>query len=80
MPYSLAVSTMAEIQEAIEKLPTLEKRALSAWLSSQNDHPMSEQEEAALLASLDKAARELDAGRGLPIDQVRDQLRQLASK
>ena len=33
---------------------------------------MSEAEEAALLARLDKAAAELDAGKGVPIERVRD--------
>lgn len=32
------VSTIAEIQEAIEKLPPQEKHALSTWLSSQKDY------------------------------------------
>ena len=31
------VSTMAEIQEAIEKLPPQEKHALSVWLSGHED-------------------------------------------
>ena len=36
---------------------------------------MSEAEEAALLASLDKAAAQLDAGQGIPIERVRESLR-----
>ncbi|MBI5383173.1 MAG: hypothetical protein HZA90_00655 [Verrucomicrobia bacterium] len=74
------MSTMTEIQQAIEGLPATEKKALSAWLSSQQESEMSPQEEAALLASLDKAARQLDAGLGVPIDQARGMVRQWASK
>ena len=78
--YSIAVSTMTEIQGAIEKLPVKEKKALSTWLSSQDESEMSADEEAALLASLDKAAQQLDAGRGVPIDRARNMVRQWASK
>jgi len=74
------MSTMTEIQQAIEKLPPKEKKALSAWLSSQADSEMSEQEEAALLASLDRAARQLDAGEGVPIEQVQKLVGQWASE
>ena len=35
-------------------------------------------EEAALLASLDKAAAELDAGKGIPIERVRENIREWA--
>ena len=35
-------------------------------------------EEAALLASLDKAAAELDAGKGVPIERVREDVREWA--
>ena len=74
------MSTLAEIQQAIEKLPAKEKSALAAWLESQEQPIMSEREEAALLASLDKAARELDAGQGVPIDEVRGMVGKWATK
>ena len=38
---------------------------------------MSDAEEAALLARLDKAAAELDASKGVPAARVREQIRQL---
>ena len=41
---------------------------------------MSEAEEAALLASLDQAAAELDAGKGIPIERVREDIRRWAGK
>jgi hypothetical protein len=70
--YNFTVSTITEIQEAIDKLPAKERSALAAWLRSQDQPRMSEKEEAALLASLDKAATELDAGRGVPVERVRE--------
>jgi hypothetical protein len=62
---------MTETQQAIEGLPAKEKKALSAWLSSQQESDLPPQEEAALLASLDAAGRQLEAGLGVPIDQLR---------
>ena len=41
---------------------------------------MSGAEEAALLASLDKAAVELDAGKGIPVERVREDIRRWAGK
>ncbi|HEX4707236.1 MAG TPA: hypothetical protein VH229_05840 [Candidatus Udaeobacter sp.] len=46
------MSTIAEIQEAIEKLPANEKSALAVWLQSQEEPIISEAEEKALLARL----------------------------
>ena len=74
------MSTKTEIQQAIERLPAHEKKALSAWFSSQDEPEMSAAEEAALLASLDKAAQQLEAGQGTPIEQVPGMVRQWASK
>jgi len=54
------MSAVLEIQEAIEKLTPTEKAALTAWLQSQEEPILSEREEAALLASLDQAAREFE--------------------
>ena len=74
------MSTMAESQQAIEGLPATEKKALSGWLSSRQEPEMSAEEEAALLASLDKAGRQLDAGLGVPSEQVRGMLGPWISK
>ncbi len=74
------VSTMAEIQRAIDELPAIDKKALSAWLSSQQEPEMSPEEETALLASLDKAARQLDAGLGVSLDQARGMVRRWTSR
>ena len=74
------MSTMTEIQEAIEKLPSSEKSALAAWLQSKEEPIMSEAEETVLLARLDKAAAELDAGKGVPLERVREEIRGWAGK
>src|SRR5881392_2621565 len=74
------MSTITEIQEAIEKLPSSEKSALAAWLQSKDEPIMSEAEETALLARLDKAAAELDAGKGIPLERVREKIRGWAGK
>lgn len=74
------MSTIAEIQEAIEKLPPQEKEALSTWLLSHEETPMSAGEEADLLASLERAERQLDAGQGVPMDKARDMVRKWVSK
>jgi len=74
------MSSITEIQEAIGRLPEKEKSALAAWLQSQDEPVLSEAEEAALLARLDKAARELDAGKGVSLERVREQIRGWATK
>ena len=74
------MSTITEIRAAIEKLPTNEKSALVTWLQSQEEPIMSEAEERALLARLDKAAAELDAGKGVPLERVREKIRGWAGK
>ncbi len=74
------MSTIAEIQEAIGKLPAKEKSALSAWLQSQDEPVLSKSEEATLLARLDKAAAELNAGEGVPLERVREKIRGRAGK
>ena len=74
------MSTITEIQEAIEKLPASEKSALAAWLQSKEEPIMSKAEEAALLARLDKAVSELDAGEGVPLERVREKIRGWAGK
>src|SRR5438270_533133 len=76
----ILMSTITEIQEAIEKLPSSEKSALAAWLQSKDEPIMSEAEETALLARLDKAAAELDAGKGVPLERVREKIRGWAGK
>lgn len=65
------MSTLAEIQEAIARLPTQEKQALSVWLNSQMESALDSQEEEALIRSLDEAKSDLAQGKGMPIEDVR---------
>lgn len=74
------MGTVAEIQEAIARLSSTEKAALSAWLESQAEPVMSPEEEAELLHSLDKAAGELDAGKGISITDARGLVSKWASR
>jgi hypothetical protein len=74
------VSTVAEIQAAIEKLSAPDKTALRAWLDSQAEPAMTGSEEEALLASLQKAERELDSGQGVPIEEVRTRVAKWATR
>jgi len=70
---------MAGIRKAIERLPRREQLALCAWLDSTEETTMADGAEAALVASLDRAARQLDSGLGVPLDEVRNQVSRWAS-
>lgn len=76
----MSVSTVAEIQEAIERLSATDRAALTAWVESQEEPAMSEREEAALLASLKKAERELESGQGVAIEEVRTRVANWATR
>lgn len=65
-----AMSTLMEIQEAVAKLRDDEKAALSLWLNSQAAPAINAQEEQQLLRSLDDAIREVDAGRGVSVQDA----------
>ena len=64
------MSTLMEIQEAVAKLCDDEKAALSLWLNSQAVPAINALEEQQLLRSLDDAIREVDAGRGVSIQDA----------
>jgi predicted transcriptional regulator len=74
------MSKAAHIQKAIERLPQEDQATLTAWLQSREKPILSNKEEAVLLASLDKAAAELDAGQGVPIETVRERVAKWATK
>lgn len=74
------MSTFAEIQHAVAQLPRAERKALQMWLNSQAEPELSAEEEARLLRSLDEAIRDIDAGKGLPIDEVRQQVGSWAAR
>jgi hypothetical protein len=71
---------ITEIQGAIGRLPEKEKSALAPWLQSPEEPVMSKAEDAALLARLDKAAVELDAGEGVPLERAREKIPGWAGK
>ena len=74
------MSTLMEIQEAVGRLPQSEKTALSLWLDSQSTPAMSAQEEQQLLRSLDEAMRDVDAGRGVSVQDAHKLVASWAAK
>jgi hypothetical protein len=71
MCHRYCMSTVTEIQDAIDKLSGKEKTALAAWLESRETPFMSPEEEEVLLSRLDQASVELDAGKGVSLERVR---------
>lgn len=69
------MSSLAEIQDAVSKLPENEKKALSLWLDSQIGSDLTAAEEEAVVRSLDETMRDVDAGKGVPIEDVRKLVR-----
>jgi hypothetical protein len=74
------MSTLIEIQDAIAQLPGNEKKALQLWLNSQAEPEMTAQEEERLLRSLDEAMRDIDPGKGVSMDEVRQRVASWAAK
>lgn len=74
------MSTLAEIESAIEHLPVVEREALESRLLSRRFGLDDAAERAALLASLDEAEREIDAGHGLSADDLRRDVRAWAGR
>ena len=73
------MSTLAEIQDAITKLPSEERKALSLWLNSQTESRITVADEAALVRSLEEAMRDIDDGKGVPIEEVSKRVRSWAA-
>ncbi len=74
------MSTLAEIQDAVVRLPSNERKALQLWLDSQAEPEMTPQEERELLRSLDEAVRDLEAGKGVPLEEMRKRVASWAAK
>jgi hypothetical protein len=72
--------SFAEIQDAVAKLPSDERKALLTWLVSEDRPEISPEEEQKLLRSLDEATRDIDAGKGVSIDDVRQRVGSWAAK
>ncbi len=74
------MSTLVEIQDAVAQLPSNERKALQLWLNSQAEPEMTAQEEQRLLRSLDGAVRDIDAGKGVSLDEVRKKVGSWAAR
>ncbi len=74
------MSTLAEIQDAVTKLPDSDKQALSLWLNSQTAPDLGPEEEQRLLRTLDEAIRAVDAGGGVPLEDARKLVASWAAK
>lgn len=76
------MSTVAEIEKAIDGLPTGDREALESRLLARRFgmDAMSAAERAELLASLDEAEREIDSGRGVSADELRQSVRLWAGR
>lgn len=74
------MSTLAEIQDAVARLPGSERKALQVWLNSQSGLELTAREERRLLRSLDEAVHDIDAGKGLPMNDVRKRVASWAAK
>jgi len=76
------MSTVAEIENAIEGLPAAEREALEARLLARRFglDAMSKGEHAELLASLDEAEREIDGGGGVSAEELRRSVRSWAGR
>jgi len=77
---SCVTSTLVEIQDAVGRLPGEERKALQCWLNSQAGPELSAQEEQRLLRSLEAAMRDIDAGKGVSIDEARQRVGSWAAK
>lgn len=64
------MSTVAEIEAALEKLPVDAQRAVAAWLEARL-WP----ETPAMTAAIDEAERSLVGEGGVPVEEVRQNLR-----
>ncbi|MGH7947581.1 MAG: hypothetical protein ACREF9_21620 [Opitutaceae bacterium] len=65
------MSTVSEIEAALEKLPVEAQRQVAAWLEEKL-WP----ETPAMLAAIDEAERSLAEEGGVPVEEVRKNLRQ----
>ncbi len=76
------VSTIQEIEAAIERLPAPEREDFESRLISRRFglEPAGNEEYRELLASLDEAEREIDSGQGVSADALRKGLSEWAGQ
>jgi hypothetical protein len=65
------MSKLIKIQNVGARLSSDKRKALRASLNSQGEPGLTAPEEQRLLRSLDAAVRDIDAGKGVPISDVR---------
>ena len=64
------MSTVQEIQKAITQLPELQRFELINWLHSQEEG-WDVDNDPEVIASAERGERQLDAGEGVPLEEVR---------
>lgn len=69
-----------EIQDAVAELREEEKQALAVWLASQTPPEMGAEDERKLLRTLDEAVRDVEVGKGVPMNEVRKRVASWAAK
>jgi len=76
------VTTVQEIEAALERLPATEREAFESRLIARRCglDALGSDEYRELLASLDEAEQEIDAGRGVSADGLREKLTAWAGK
>jgi hypothetical protein len=76
------VSTVQEIEQAIDRLPAKERNALESRLLARRCglSALNDEEQAELLTSLDEAERDIDEGRTYNGDQLRQAIRSWLGK
>ena len=76
------MNTVQEIEAAIQQLPNAERDALESRLLARRCGlgALNQEEEAALLASLEEAERDLDSGRQVSGEQLREALHSWTGK
>ena len=67
------MSSLGEIQEAIEKLSPEQRRELRQWLEAFEADGVEESDE--LMAAVDEGIRVLEAQGGVPLEQARKRFR-----
>ena len=82
MRYFCYVSTVAEIENAIKLLPAAEREALESRLLARRFglDALGDAERTDLLATLDTAEREIDAGQAHSAEQLRQDVRSWAGR
>jgi hypothetical protein len=76
------VSTVQEIEAALERLPAAEREAFESRIIARRCglDALGKDEHRELLASLEEAEQEIDAGRGVSADSLRQKLATWAGK